>query len=44
MIVKRGNKYCLYSHDGSKKLGEFDSKEAAQKREKQINYFKHRKG
>ena len=43
MIRKEGNKYCLYSKDGSKKLGTFDSKEKAIKREKQIKYFKHRK-
>ena len=40
MIKKEGNKYILYSHDGSKKLGEFDSKKDAERREKVINYFK----
>lgn len=40
MIVKEGSKYILYSKDGTKKLGEFASKKAAEKREKQINYFK----
>lgn len=44
MIVKKGDRYCLYSQDGSKKLGEFKTKEEAIKREKQINYFKHMKG
>lgn len=44
MIKKRGDKWCLYSKDGSKKLGEFATKEAARKREQQINYFKHKKG
>ena len=43
MIRKEGGKYRLYSKDGSKKLGEFDSEKAAIKREQQINYFKHKK-
>ena len=43
MIKKVGDKYILYSSDGSKVLGEFDSEEAAKKREKQINYFKNLK-
>lgn len=41
---KKRNKWILHSKDGKKKLGEFDSKEAAMKREQQINYFKHVKG
>lgn len=41
VIHHEGNKWILYSHDGSKKLGEFDTEEAALKREQQINYFKH---
>lgn len=44
MIKKEGSKYILYSHDGNKKLGTFTSKKAAQEREKQINYFKHKLG
>lgn len=44
MIRKEGNKYCIYSEDGSKKLGEYPSKEAAEKRLKQIEYFKHLEG
>jgi 5-methylcytosine-specific restriction endonuclease McrA len=40
IIRKVGDKFVLFSHSG-KELGEFDSKEAALKREKQINYFKH---
>jgi hypothetical protein len=40
MIRKEGNKWILFSHDGKKHLGEFDSKEAAEKRERQINFFK----
>ena len=43
MIKKSGSKYVLYSKDGSKKLGTFDSKKDAIKREQQINYFKHKK-
>ncbi|MGE4535418.1 hypothetical protein, partial [Halomonas sp.] len=41
VIKREGNKWVLYSKDGSKKLGEFDSKEAAEKREKEIKMFKH---
>ena len=41
VIHHEGSKWILYSHDGSKKLGEFDTEEAALKRERQINYFKH---
>lgn len=41
MIKKVGSKYVLYSKDGTKRLGTYDSKEAALKRERQINYFKH---
>ena len=44
IIKKQGGKYILMSKDGSKKLGTFDSKEAAEKREKQINVFKHADG
>lgn len=43
MIKKRGNKYILYSKDGSKRLGEYNSLEDAKNREHQINYFKIRK-
>ncbi len=41
MIVKKGDKYILMSHDGTKKLGEFDTKKEAEEREREINYFKH---
>ena len=41
MIVKQGSKWILKSKDGSKVLGTFDSKEEAQKREMQIQFFKH---
>lgn len=43
MIKKIGDKYVLFNHDGTKRLGEFATKEEAEKREKQINYFKHLK-
>lgn len=43
MIRKVGEKWVLFSSDGEKKLGEFDSKEAALKRERQIQFFKHQK-
>jgi len=41
MLRHEGSKWVLYSKDGSKKLGEFDTKEDAMKRERQIQYFKH---
>lgn len=40
MIKKQGSKWILYSKDGSKKLGTFDNKKDAVKREGQIQYFK----
>lgn len=40
MIVKEKGKWILYSKDGSKVLGRFDSKKDAVKREIQIRYFK----
>lgn len=43
MIVKKGSKYVLRTKDGAKKLGEFTTKKAAEKRERQIKYFKSRK-
>lgn len=36
MIKREGSKYVLYSRDGSKRLGEFDSEEAAEDREAEI--------
>ena len=44
MIKKEGSKYVLYSKDGKKKLGTFKTKEEAEKRERVINYFKHKEG
>lgn len=43
MIIKRGSKYILYSHDGKKILGEFKTKAEALKREKQIRFFKNKR-
>lgn len=41
VIRHEDGKWVLYSHDGSKKLGEFETKEEAEKRERQIQFFKH---
>ena len=43
MLKKEGSKWVLYTKDGSKKLGTFNTKAEALKRERQINYFKHLK-
>tara|TARA_Y100000034_G_C6874323_1_gene399605 strand:- start:204 stop:338 length:135 start_codon:yes stop_codon:yes gene_type:complete len=43
VIKKQGYKYILYSKDKKKKLGEFRTKKAALKRERQIQFFKHKK-
>lgn len=42
MIRKVGNKWILYSKNGKKKLGEFNTRQGAEKRERQINMFKKR--
>lgn len=42
MIKHEGDKWVLYSKDGSKKLGAFDSEDAAKTREKEIQFFKHK--
>ena len=39
-IVQRGSKWVIMSKDGSKQLGEYDTKEDALKRLRQIEYFK----
>jgi len=47
MIIKklRGkNKWRLYSKDGKKNLGTFDTPEAARNHERQVEYFKHQNG
>lgn len=41
MIRKLGDKYRLYSKDGKKNLGTFDSRKAAEKHEREVQYFKH---
>jgi len=40
-IRHEGNKWNIYSKDGKKRLGSYDSKKAAKKRLQQIEYFKH---
>lgn len=40
VIRKTGNTWTIFSKDGSKKLGSYDSEEAAKKRLRQIEYFK----
>jgi hypothetical protein len=41
-IRKQGSKYVIYSKDGKKKLGTYDTEKAAKKRLGQIEYFKHK--
>jgi len=43
MIKKTGNKYVVVSHKG-KRLSKPLSKAGAQKRLRQVEYFKHKKG
>jgi hypothetical protein len=40
-IRHEGDKWVIYSKDGSKKLGEYDTETAAKKRLRQIEFFKH---
>lgn len=42
MIKKSKNKYVIYSSKG-KRLGEYYTRDAAERRLKQIEYFKHQK-
>lgn len=42
-IRHEGGKWVLYNHAGTKKLGTYDTEEEAQKRERQIQYFKRNK-
>jgi len=42
MIIKQNGKYVIKSEDGSKTLGTYDTREEAEKRLKQIEYFKHK--
>lgn len=41
-IRKRGSKYVLLSRKG-KSLGSYPTRAGAVRRERQVNYFKHRK-
>jgi Inorganic Pyrophosphatase len=41
MIRHQGGKFVLFSQDGAKKLGTFNSLGAAEKHEREVNYFKH---
>jgi len=43
VIVRRGTQYILYSKDRSKILGKFRSRKTALARERQIQFFKHRR-
>lgn len=40
MIKKRGDKYCVYGEAGKRNLGCYYTKAMAEKRLKQIEYFK----
>ena len=40
---KKGSKFCLKSKSSGRNLGCYDSKKQRDKREKQIQYFKHMK-
>lgn len=42
MKVKRGNKWCLLSHTG-RNLGCFNTKAEVDRRERQVQAFKHMK-
>lgn len=42
IIRKEGNKWVLYTSDGKRKLGTFGTKAEALKRERQIQFFKHK--
>lgn len=42
-IVKEGSKWVVKTEDGSKTLGPYNSKEAAEHRLKQIEYWKNKK-
>lgn len=40
-IRKEGEKHCVHSHKTNKGFGCYESKAGAQKRLKQVEYFKH---
>jgi hypothetical protein len=41
MVRREGDKYTVFSQDGSKRLGTYDTEAEAEKRLQQIEYFKH---
>lgn len=43
-VVKQGNQWCVVSEDGSKNLGCSKTKQGAEKRLREVEYFKHAKG
>lgn len=43
-VVKKGDQWCVVSEDGTKNLGCSKTKEGAQKRLSEVEYFKHTKG
>jgi predicted DNA-binding protein (MmcQ/YjbR family) len=43
VIKHEDDKWVLYSNDGSKKLGSYDTEEEAKKRERQIAFFRNQK-
>lgn len=40
LIRQEGEEWCLYSRDGSRKLGCYPTKAGAERRERQVEYFK----
>ena len=38
-----GDVWCVYSKDGNRLLGRYKDKEEAEKRLRQVEYFKHKK-
>jgi hypothetical protein len=40
-ITRKGKQYCLKSKKGNKNLGCYDTKAGVEKRERQVQYFKH---
>lgn len=44
MIKKQDSKYVVKSKSGKKTLGTYSTKKEAEKRLRQIEYFKHKKG
>ncbi|MBI4174940.1 MAG: hypothetical protein HY517_04815 [Candidatus Aenigmarchaeota archaeon] len=43
-IVRRGREWILFTKDRKRVLGRFRTKTEAEKRERQIQFFKHAKG